>query len=131
MRCLWYCLLNYALRTQRCKCCPHQVNHCVKTTQWFNGLLRNNMYQFFKCCAWSSNFFVRLLHMSDAFCKSSFFFLNYLTFVYDGDKWSSYCCFGICVSSVLLLCSNENLPCVSWNLRISVFSSNSFITSNM
>ena len=61
---------------------PHQVNHCVKT---FDALLRNSLYRFFIRCASSSNFFIRSLQMSDAFCKSSFF-LNYSELLYDGDQ---------------------------------------------
>jgi len=37
--------------------------------------------------------------------------------------------FGVCVSTVLPLRSNENLPCASWCLRIYIFSCDSSITS--
>ena len=60
---------------------PHQVSHCVRT---FDAVLRNNLYRFFIRCISSSNFFIRSLQMSDAFCKSSFF-LNYSALLY-GDE---------------------------------------------
>jgi len=60
---------------------PHQVSHCVRT---FDAVLRNNLHWFFKRCTYSSNFFIRSLQISDAFCKSSFF-LNYSTLLY-GDR---------------------------------------------
>jgi len=59
-----------------------QVSRCVKT---FDALLRNNVYQIFVRCSPSSNYVILSLQMSDAFYKSSFF-LNYSTFLYDGDQ---------------------------------------------
>ena len=61
----------------------------------------------------SSNFFIRSLQMSDAFYKSSFF-LNYSTLFYDGEQMQQLLvnCFGVRVSSVLLLCSKKNKNCV-------------------
>jgi len=46
--------------------------------------------------------------MSDAFYKSSFF-LNYSTLLYGGDQmqYLSVNCFGVYVSSVLVLCSKN------------------------
>jgi len=86
---------------------PHQIGHYVRT---FDAVLRNNLYRFFIRCTSSSNFFVRSLQMSDAFYKTSFF-LNYSALLYDGDQmlqlFMNY--FGICVSSVLLLCSKKNV----------------------
>ena len=83
---------------------PHQVSHCVRT---FDAVLRN-LYRFFIRCTSSSNFFIRSLQMSDAFYKSSFF-LNYSTLLCGGDRMQLLfvSCLGICVSSVLLLCSKN------------------------
>ena len=84
---------------------PHQVSHCVRT---FDAVLRNNLYRFFIRCTSSSNFFIRSLQMFDAFHKSSFF-LNYSTLLNGRDRMQQLLvsCFGICVSSVLLLCSKN------------------------
>ena len=88
---------------------PHQVSHCVTT---FDAVLRNNLYRFFIRCTSSSNFFNRLLQMSDAFYKSSFF-LNYSTLLYgEQTQQLSMNCFGVCVSPVLLLCSKICGHCV-------------------
>jgi len=51
----------------------------------FDAVLRTNLYRFFIRCTSSSNFFIRSLQMSEAFCKSSFF-LNYSTLFYVGDQ---------------------------------------------
>jgi len=61
---------------------PHRVTYCVRT---FGALLRNNLYRLYVRCAFSSNFIIRLLQMSDAFYKSSFI-LNYPMLLYDGDQ---------------------------------------------
>jgi len=61
---------------------PRQISHLVTT---FDTLLRNNLYRFLQRYASSSNFFIRSLKISHAFCKSSFF-LNCLTLLYDGDQ---------------------------------------------
>ena len=58
---------------------PQQVHQCVGT---FDALLRNNLYWFSKRCASSFNFFIRSLHMFDAFYESSLF-LNHLMLLYN------------------------------------------------
>ena len=63
-----YWMMHYIPRNVSVR--PHQVSSCVRT---FNALLRNNLYRFFVRWTSSSNFFIRLLQMSDAFYKSSFF----------------------------------------------------------
>jgi len=50
----------------------------------FDTLLINNLYRFLRCAS-SSNFFIRSLHISDAFFKYAFF-LNYSRFLYDGEQ---------------------------------------------
>ena len=99
-----YRIMNYIPRNVSVR--SHQVGHCVRT---FDAVLRNNLYRFFIRCTSSSNFFIRSLQMSDAFYKSSFF-LNYSTLLYGGDRMQQLFvgCFGICVSSVLILC-NKNM----------------------
>jgi len=77
---------NKAFRIMHCiprnvRVCPHQVIHRITT---FDTLLRNDLYRFSRC-ACSSQFFIRSLRISDAFCKS-LFFLNYLRLLYDGDQ---------------------------------------------
>ena len=74
-----YRIMHYIPRNVSVR--PHQVSHCVRT---FDAVLRNNLYWFFVRCTSSSNFFIQLLQMSDAFYKSSFF-LNYSTLLY-GDQ---------------------------------------------
>jgi len=96
-RSMHYIPMNVSVR-------PHQVSNCART---FDALLRNNLYRFFIRCASSSNFFIRSLQMSDAFYKSSFSQL--LTLLHDGDQMQQLCvnCFGVRVSSVLLLCGKN------------------------
>jgi len=64
---------NKAFRIMHCiprnvRVCPHQVIHRITT---FDTLLRNDLYRF-SCCASSSNFFIRSLHISDAFTNLCF-----------------------------------------------------------
>jgi len=98
-----YRIMHYISRNVSVR--PHQVSHCVRT---FDAMLGNNLYRFFMRCTSSSNFFIRSLQMSDAFYKSSFF-LNYSTLLYGVDRMQKLLvsCFGICVSSALLLCSKN------------------------
>jgi len=77
---------NKAFRTVHCiprnvRVCPHQVIHRITA---FDTLLRNDLYRFSRCAS-SSNFYIRYLHISDAFYKS-LFFLNYLRLLYDSDQ---------------------------------------------
>jgi len=72
--------------------------------------------------------------MSDAFYKSSFF-LNYLTLMYDGDQLKLLLvhCF-VHASYQYCLCVATKTFRVfrgSWRLKISVFSCDSSIPSNM
>jgi len=66
-----YQIMHHILRNVSVR--PHQVNHRVKT---FDALLRIILYallrnkRFFKRCAFSSNFFIRSLQMSNSFYKS-------------------------------------------------------------
>jgi len=86
--------------------CPHQVTHCVRS---FDAMLRNNLYRFFIQCAYSPNFLIRSLQMSDAFYKSSFF-LNYSTLLYAGDQLQYILvhCFGVrLISNCLCVVKNE------------------------
>ena len=76
---------NKAFKIMHCiprnvRVCPHLVIQHIAT---FDTLLRNDLYRFSHCAS-SSNFFIRSLHISDAFYKSLFF--NYLRLVYDGDQ---------------------------------------------
>ena len=97
-----YRIMHYIPRNVSVR--PHHVNHCVRT---FDAMLRNNLHRFFIQSTSSSNFFIRLLQMSDVFYKSSFL-LNYSTLLYGGQMQQlSMNCFGVCVSSVLLLCSKD------------------------
>jgi len=94
---------------------PHQVSHCVRT---FNALLRNNLHQLLIRCA-SSNFFIRLLQMSDVFYKSSFF-LNYSTLMYDGATVGVLCFAPLNISRLqtpILWCAMANhflCSCFVW-----------------
>jgi len=78
---------------------PHQVTPCVRT---FDAMLRNNLYRFFIQCAYSSNFLIRSLQMSDAFYKY-LFFLNYSTLLYAGDQLQYLLvrCFGVRLISIV------------------------------
>jgi len=82
MRCMQQCyrIMHYILRNANIR--PHQVGHRVTA---FDALLRNNLYHFMQCCAFSSNFFIRSHQTPDAFYKFSFF-LNYLTLLYESDQ---------------------------------------------
>ena len=65
-----YRIMHYIPRNVSVR--PHQVSHCVRT---FDAVLRNNLYRFIMLCTSSYNFFIRSIQMSDAFYKSSFFFI--------------------------------------------------------
>jgi len=64
---------------------PHQVNHYIKYFDALFLMVGNNLYGFVQRCASSTNFLVRLLQMSGAFYKSSFF-QNYSMLLHDGDQ---------------------------------------------
>ena len=91
---------------------------------------RSFSYNYFHLCWKNISHYLQI--SSITFHKSSFFF-NYLTLLYDSDQLQYLLvhCFGIRISSVLLLCSNKNPLCALWCFRISVFSCDSSITFNM
>jgi len=73
--------------------------------------------------------------MADALLKS-LLFVHYLTLLYHGDLLLQQLlvyCFGVRVLSVsvLLLCSNQNLPCASLRLAVNVFVCDSSVTPSM
>ena len=90
---------------------PHRY---VKT---FDALFRKYLYGFVRRCESSSNFFIRSLQRSDAFCKSSFV-LHYLTRLYDNVddqlQYRSSAALSWCLFSTSLpLRNNLNLLCAS------------------